>query len=296
MSLRDATRMAIGQILGRPRRVPPTPRKVSAPLRLRVISCEALARLVYLCAAHSHNVVEVTLLRQRLHDTPVVLRDLLQAEIDAASAADPPYHAIVLAYGLCGGATAGIAASSVQLVVPRAHDCITLLLGSRERYEREFADYPGTYWYASDSLERSNAKDGDAVGGLIGLGATTDEAEQTAYAEYVARFGEDNAAYLIELTGAWRSHYDRAAFVDTGVGDASTVEEEVRLEAQRRGWLFERLAGELVLIRHLLEGEWDDDFLVLQPGQHLVMSYDPTIIRAQDAQKVSKPGESASRQ
>jgi hypothetical protein len=259
-------------------------------LRLRAISCEVLARPVYLCAARSPHVVDVTLLRRRLHDTPALLRGRLQAEIDAAGEADPPYDAVVLAYGLCGGAAAGIAAAGVPLVVPRAHDCITLLLGSRERFEREFAAHPGTYWYAPDYLERSDADGGGSAGGLIGIGATTDEAEAAAYAEYVARFGEDNAAYLMEVTGAWRSHYDRAAFVDMGVGDTSGAEERVRLEADRRGWLFERLAGELVLIRRLLEGDWSDDFLVLQPGQRLEMSYDPTIIRAEEAQKVSAPG------
>jgi hypothetical protein len=31
---------------------------------------------------------------------------------------------VVLAYGLCGGATAGLRAGSIPLVVPRAHDCI----------------------------------------------------------------------------------------------------------------------------------------------------------------------------
>lgn len=264
-------------------------------LRLRAISCEVLARPVYLCAARSPHVVDVTLLRRRLHDTPQLLRSRLQAEIDAAGEADPPYDAVVLAYGLCGGASAGIAASGVPLVVPRAHDCITLLLGGRERYEREFAAHPGTYWYAPDYLERSDADGSGSAGGLVGIGATTDEAEQAAYAEYVARFGEDSAAYLMEVTGAWRSHYDRAAFVDMGVGDASAVEEKVRLEASRRGWLFERVAGELVLIRRLLEGDWDEDFLVLAPGQRLAMSYDPSIIRAEGAPQVPVPGESATR-
>jgi hypothetical protein len=261
-------------------------------LRLRAISCEVLARPVYLCAARSPHVVDVSLLRRRLHDTPALLRGRLQAQIDEASEADPPYDAVALAYGLCGGASAGIAAAGVPLVVPRAHDCITLLLGSRDRYEREFAAHPGTYWYAPDYLERSDDDEVGAGSGLIGIGATTDEADQTAYAEYVARFGEDNAAYLMEVTGGWRSHYDRAAFLDTGVGDTSGVEEKVRREAERRGWQFERLAGELVLIRRLLEGDWNEDFLVLQPGQRLAMSYDPAIIRAEEAQQVSAPGES----
>jgi hypothetical protein len=216
-------------------------------------------------------------------------------EIDAAGEADPPYDAVVLAYGLCGGASAGIAAAGVPLVVPRAHDCITLLLGSRERYEREFAAHPGTYWYATDYLERSDADGGSSASGLIGIGATTDKAEQAAHAEYVARFGQDNAAYLMEVTGAWHSHYDRAAFVDMGTVDVAGVEERVRREAQRRGWHFERLAGGLVLIRRLLEGDWNEDFLVLAPGQRLAMSYDASVVRAEDPQQSPAPGERVGR-
>jgi hypothetical protein len=113
------------------------------------------------------------------------------------------------------------------------------------------------------------------------MGATTDETDEAAYAEYVARFGPDNAAYLMEMAGAWRSHYDRAAFIDSGVGDASGVEERVRREAQRRGWLFERMVGDLGLVRRLIDGDWAEDFLVLQAGQRLAMSYDPSIVRAE---------------
>lgn len=250
------------------------------PLRLRCIGCEILARPLYLCAARSRHVVDVAFLRRGLHDTPAVLRERLQAEIDAAASADPPYDAVVLAYGLCGGATAGIRAGGIPLVVPRAHDCITLFLGSRERYQREFDAHPGTYWYAADYVERSEPGGGAGATGLLGIGASTDEQLQAAYAEYVERFGRDNADYLMEAMGAWRAHYERAAFIDMGVGDDRDVERRARAEAERRGWAFERLAGELVLLRRLLDGDWADDFLVLQPGHGLAMTYDEGIVRS----------------
>ncbi len=35
-----------------------------------------------------------------------------------------------------------------------------------------------------------------------------------------------------------------------------------------------------MLIRRLIEGDWgDSDFLVLQPGQRLAMSYDDSVVR-----------------
>jgi hypothetical protein len=251
------------------------------PLRLRAITCEVLARSVYLFASRTPNIVDVSLLRKRLHDTPGTLRGLLQAEIDSASSALPPYDAVVLAYGLCGAATAGLVARDRPVVLPRVHDCITLMLGSRERYEVEFTGHPGTFWFASDYLERSDIDGRGSTGGLVGMGVLTDEADEATYSDYVARYGEDSAAYLMEMTGAWRSHYDRAAFVETSAAGTPALEERVRREAEKQGWAYEHLAGDLVLIRRLLDGDWADDFLVLEPGQRLGMSYDAGIVRAE---------------
>lgn len=260
--------------------LPVAKRDPERQLRLRCIGCEVLARPIYLAAAQSPHVVDVTFLRRGLHDTPATLRERLQAEIDAAAEADPPYDTVVLAYGLCGGATAGVGATGIPLVVPRAHDCITLFLGSRDRYQREFTAHPGTYWYATDYVERSDPGPGGATTGLLGIGANSDAQLQAAYADYVERFGRDNADYLMAVMGAWREHYDRAVFIDMGVSDASAVEAQAREEAERRGWLFERMAGELMLIRGLLEADWGDDFLIVLPGHRLAMTYDEGVVRA----------------
>ena len=258
-------------------------------IRLRVIGCEVLARPLYACAPRSPHIVDISLLRRGLHDTPATLRESLQLEIDAAGEAQCSYDAIVLAYGLCGGATEGIAATNVPLVLPRAHDCITLFLGSRHRYQREFTAHPGTYWYVADYMERSEVDRSAATSGLLGIGASSDDDLQLAYAEYVARFGKDNADYLMEAMGAWRAHYDRAVFVEMDVGDGAHWEARARAEAEERCWRFERRSGDLLLLRRLLDGDWADDFLVLQPGQRLAMSYDDGVICAAQMVGVPRP-------
>ena len=40
------------------------------------------------------------------------------------------------------------------LVLPRAHDCITLLMGSRTEFERYFQDHPGVYYRSTGWVER----------------------------------------------------------------------------------------------------------------------------------------------
>jgi len=81
-------------------------------------------------------VVDARFLSKGLHDRGArVMRAGLQAAIDEAEADAEKYDALALGYGLCGNGLAGLEARSVPLVLPRAHDCITLLMGSRiERY------------------------------------------------------------------------------------------------------------------------------------------------------------------
>ena len=241
-------------------------------MRIVALTCEVLSRPVYLSAARSPNVVDVRLEQRGLHDTPARLREILQAEIDRVG---PPHEAVVLAYGLCGGALAGLTAGAVPLVVPRAHDCITLFLGDRGRYRAETAEHPGTYWYVQDYQER-----GDPTGAFAGLGASSDAAARATHEEYVEKYGQENADYLMEVMGAWRAHYDRAAFIDLGVADSTGAREQAAAEAERRAWTFAPMDGSIVLIKRLIDGDWDGrDFLVLQPGERMAMSYDDDVVR-----------------
>jgi hypothetical protein len=242
-------------------------------MKLKCLACEALARPVYLCAARSPHVVDVELYRIGLHQKPDDLRARLQARIDAASQEE--WDAVVMVYGLCGQSTAGLVARGVPLVLPRAHDCITLYLGSRERYGEQFREQPGTYWYTLDYRERAT--------GRVSLSADADAQTQATYEEYVEKYGEDNAEYLMEVMGAWEAHYDRAAFIDMGVGDGSAVEAMTQEDARQKGWRYERLAGDMVLVRRLLEGDWGEDYVVLQPDEQVIMTYDGGVVGTRGA-------------
>lgn len=237
------------------------------------LTCTALARSVYAAAAASPHTVTVTLLQQGLHNRPKNLRVILQEHIDALAAAE--YDAVLLAYGLCGAATAGLTARSAPLVLPRAHDCITLYLGSRERYLAEFEKHPGTYWYSVDYMERQDPANS------VALGAAGIEASEAEYEKYVAKFGEETAAMLMEELRRWSQHYTRAAFIDTGLGDPEPFEQQARARAEREGWLFERVAGDRRLMNMLIGGDWpEDEFLVVPVGHTVQQAADERIVRA----------------
>jgi hypothetical protein len=240
-------------------------------MRLLCLTCEVLARPVYLCAARSPHIVDIQMFKRGLHNNPADLREKLQAAVDAA--AGQGYDAVIMAYGLCGQATAGLTAREVPVVIPRAHDCITIFLGGRNRYQQQFDDFPGTYWYALDYIERD-----DGAGGTLALGAVSDTTAAGVYDEYVEKYGKENADYLMEVMGAWQQHYKRAALIEMGIGDISKVEAQAQAEATRRGWVFDRVTGDMVLVRRLIEGDWENDFLILQPGQQVAMTYDWDVI------------------
>ncbi|MFH1086101.1 MAG: DUF1638 domain-containing protein, partial [Chloroflexota bacterium] len=173
----------------------------------------------------------------------------------------------------------------LPMVTPRAHDCITLYLGSRERYGDEFRQTPGTYWYAPDYIER-----GSDEGKHVALGSANEDDMTKVYAEYVEKYGQDNADYLMEVMGAWKQHYTRAAYIenqDIALPDYTT---DVRELAERRGWEFARLPGNLLILRDLLEGRWDTErFLTVPPGRTIVPTYDERVVTDAAPEQVGAP-------
>ncbi len=93
---------------------------------------------------------DLEFLTQGYHDIPATGRVEIQKLIDAVPAGK--YDAILLGYGLCSNILTGVTCSHTRLVIPRAHDCITFFLGSKERYQRCFGERPGTYYFTSGWL------------------------------------------------------------------------------------------------------------------------------------------------
>ncbi len=244
-------------------------------MRFQLITCDMLMVPVEHLAASSPHEVIVSDLSAALHVDPLPLRDRIQVEVDRVEADDPDAAAILLGYGLCGGAVAGLVARTRPLVLPRAHDCATIFLGSRERYEAEHAASPGTYWFTEDNVKRGNALTGWQLGD-----STRSDGVNATYQMYIEKYGQENADYLMEAMGEWQSHYERGAFLETGLATDDEAKQQARQETELRGWRFESVLSDLSLIDRLLGGEWDEDFLVVQPGEKLVMSYDDDVMKA----------------
>lgn len=241
-------------------------------MRLRLIGCEILYREICWAVARSVHQVDVEFLPKGLHDLGAApMRERLQQAVDRAEASR--YEAVLLGYGLCGMGAAGLAARSLPLVLPRAHDCITLFLGSRDRYLEYFRSRPGTYFLTAGWIERGRDVPQLSVQRRLGFGRS--------FEELAARYGEDNARYLIEQLGDAARHYRRLAFIRMGIEPDDRFQEAARQEALRRGWEFEVLEGDLSLIRRLVDGPWEADFLRVPPGARVVATYDEEVVAAE---------------
>lgn len=242
-------------------------------MRLKLISCEVLYREMCAVVARSPHQVDVDFLPKGLHDMGTAkMLARLQAMVDAVE--HPKYDAVLLGYALCGNGIAGLRARQAPVVVPRAHDCITLFLGSRERYAEYFDSHPGVYFKTTGWLERGD----DPEGQLQLFGPARPGMMKAGFGALVERYGEEDARYIWhEMT----AHYRQLTFIEMGVEPDDRFERQAREQAAERQWKFETERGDLRLIRNLVEGRWDaEEFLVVPPGHKVAPTYDERIVTA----------------
>jgi hypothetical protein len=256
------------------------------PRKLKFIGCEVLCREACHLAASSPALVDLELLRKGLHDLP---RADMQAKLQAAvDAVDPAagYDAIVLGYARCNDGLVGLTARTIPLVLPRAHDCITLFFGSRARYRAWFDAHPGTYYLTSGWMERNF---GGSPGGKEGLaeydrpaygmeGVMAKLGLTESYAEMVEKYGQEAADFLKASVGDWTKNYDRFLYLTMGVCDESAHLDRARSDAEARGFAFQVEQGDLALLRKLVNGPWDQDFVVVPPGGRIVARDDELVL------------------
>ena len=223
-------------------------------MRLQFIVCKVLQREAYLCAARSRNLVDVVLMPQGLHNEPPKLRAQVQEAMDRpVDVQGRPYDACILGYGLCSNGLVGVKAR-IRTAIPRGHDCVTLLLGSKETYQQYFDTHRGVYWYSPGWIEHNQQPGRQRY-------------EQTLR-QYIEKYGEDNARYLMEVEQKWVREYNWAAYVDWGFPGSDGYKQFTRECAEFLGWNYDELQGSPGLLQRLMDGEWDEEsFLVLESGQ-----------------------------
>ena len=248
---------------------------------LKVLACEIAFREICHCAACSPNIIEPEFLPQGYHDIPKTGLVEIQKRIDAVPAGK--FDAILLGYGLCSNIITGLTTTHTPLVIPRAHDCITFFLGSKERYRAFFNAHPGTYYYTSGWLECVRRRgEASLQQGTTFMPSNVQAAADATYRQWVEKYGEEQANYLRETMGNWAATYNHGTLIDFDFTRPLKLREQVQAICARQGWQYEEAAGDLGLFQRWLDGQWDpQDFLVVPPRHKVVTTFDDGIIGAE---------------
>ncbi|MBN1264629.1 MAG: DUF1638 domain-containing protein [Anaerolineales bacterium] len=210
-------------------------------LRTKIIACQTVGEeLGSLLPDH----FEMEVLEYGLHNIPEELHARLQTAIDRTS---PEYGTILIGYGLCANAVIGIRSRTFRLVIPRADDCITLFLGSREAYEQQFRQAPGTFYLTRGWIECG-------------------EDPYTEYCTLRDTYGPDKA---YRITKKYIANYTRLALITSEHYDSGVYRKYAKMVADRFNLMYEEIPGSDEFLKNLVQAKWEENFVIVPPGEEV---------------------------
>jgi len=230
-------------------------------MRLKAIICQVFTREMEDVIARSRHKVDLEIMPMGLHSHGAEMHTYLQERIDVVD--DAGYDAILLGYALCGGGTEGLQAGKTPLVLPRAHDCIGVLMGGHPAYNAYFQEHAATYYRSPGWVEFQSGTD-------LQLPSETEPprlGERSTLRELVAVYGEEDGKFLFEQFNAFRKHYTGLTYISLPVPSDAASRSRAQAEAAKEGWKFEEVKGTLSILERLVNGEWSGgDVLLVPPG------------------------------
>jgi len=239
-------------------------------MRYKLICCDVFCREVYEALLESRKNVFLTFTMKMSHEYPDFLRKTIQKEIDNTN--PELFSHILLGYGLCGNAMAGIQTREIPVVIPRAHDCCTIFLGSRDKYKQYFGHRPSCRWTSGGYMQ-----DGDyyirnsSVHQFLGINMD--------FEELAEKYGEDNARYIVETLAPKDDSDKQVVYIETPPYEKLGTRKLIEDEAEKEGRVFECIQGDTRLIEMLVNGLWNEDEFLVVPPHHVIEGvYDNEII------------------
>jgi hypothetical protein len=240
------------------------------------LGCSILTAEVCSLVRKYQPLVDLKFIPAGFHEQPGVMHKIIQEEIERIEEWNllkkkSPYayktcDAILLGFGLCEKAAIGLHSNNIPLVIPKAHDCITLLLGSRESYRQYFTLNPATYWFSPGWVER--------------MLAPGPERETQLRELYSQRYDPAAVDYLMDEEKKWQQNYKQAAFISGDLPHNNKYRKYTKKCARYLNWSYKEFKGDPGLLKDLLTGNWDDRFLVINPGEEITASFDEQIIKS----------------
>lgn len=177
---------------------------------------------------------DITYLEIQQHNHPKKLSENMQKEIDNTKTASK----ILLLYGLCGNALLDIQCHNIPVIVLRVHDCLSVLLGSKKRYEQLFKERLSSAWSCL-ALEQNGAS----------------WINDKTYQSWCQKYDEETALYL-----------QACLMQECNIYITMHLPEESRYETKK-----EVIEGNLCFLKDIL-ALTSNQLVILKPGQRIVNS------------------------
>lgn len=228
-----------------------------------VIACAVLAVDMQ---AHARAVgidLEFKFLEAGLHNNPKRLKDKLQKAIDEISARGDGER-IIIGYGVCGKGTIGVQSGGIPLVIPKVHDCIALFLGGDREYQKQFRQFPGTYYlsagWCEENTEPTSQRQQRAWFG----------SEEVRFEDLVKNHGKKTADTTFAFLNSWQKNYQRAAFIETSAKQSPKYEVHAKEMAETYGWKYAKIQGSHDLIAKMMTAAASTDEVLVVPPDHVI--------------------------
>jgi len=183
-----------------------------------------------------------------LHDTPKLMKQVLFKCI--AKAEEQGAERILFSMGFCGGSLDGIVSNTAEIILPKVDDCITLLLGSKEK--RQELQSTGHIYYITK-------------GWMTNKGVLYNQ-----YLDIMKRYGEEQGSEIFEML-AGRYHY--YGILDTHCYDMEEVVAKTTDIAKELGMECFVADASDEYLRKLLTGPYDNSrFVRVAPGEAIEWS------------------------
>ncbi len=212
-----------------------------------ILTCSSLKDHVDAAQKAMGTDLPVVVLDRSDHVEPARMQASVLRAIDGLVKEWPEDLTVLVSMGFCGGVWHEVS-FPCRVVIPRADDCISIMLATDEEYIPNRKESGHLYLYEKDPADFSALK-------LLHDGGTAEESYRNMSREDLFRY--------------WFGNYYAMDIIDTGLNPCyeESYVEAAQKEADEINAQLGYAQGGNVLLEKLVSGRWDRQFIVAEPGQ-----------------------------
>lgn len=204
-----------------------------------ILSCSSLEKYIYAAQEKMHTDYPVVMLDRKYHVEPQQMQQHILDTIDTISA---DVDTLLVAMGFCGGSWANLSFDK-RIIIPRVDDCVTLLLHTNDNWHPNLKETGHLYMFDEDSAF----------------------SPEGIYQSLREQYEDWKADMLFDM---WFENYSHLDIIDTGMYDCYNEEyvQKMQKSADLIHSTLDYVEGGNIVLEKLVSGQWDEQFLVVEPG------------------------------